>query len=676
MAQTVDVTGTITDTQLTPYSNGLLTITFVNSTGQLATFGGNPSFQKSYSVFLDANGAFTVKLPPNSTVSPSIQPAGTQWNFSYQSQGGYGAANVNITITSSGSISGTLSNLVRITWPYGNIPPPGSSGQGIVFVTPTTLGWGAAGLPLGTTVSGANIKFPGALTSNSTMISIDSFEAKADSGVTDNTMIINNAIAGLADGVDLLFPCGGGGTYNVTGQIVFKGHHGYIAPPQSSSSNACALVSSYSGNDAAFLFVDAGYVNISGLRFHSNNSASPPWTIATFGRSAGPTNGSNYTLDHAMFDGYASKVGVYNVGSEVLDDFGSTFTLNGGGALYTYYTTTTDDLGACTECVANSNTAQWHYGSAFIDYSGTTTIHYTIGFGGTTRDILFSGGYAAPQVTGGVTYGHTFRFNASPYNITIEGIRSENAISFVSVAASTSPHHINVLHNTLSIGGPTGTTNFIDGSAGSITFAEWHVEANYIKTNAGEDYLAGVGDTYSGTLVASYINEPFSVSGAVSASPGSIICQATSTLMSCTKGELETFTGPNGASATGPTFSSCETSAVPTVLSTVATTTDTGLNCLPANAIIDAVTYRITTTITTAANFTIGDATTAARFCSTQSVLTTGTRVSCFAQADQTGAAGPKQTSAAAVRITTNVNPGAGALRIIVYYHTWAAATG
>src|ERR1700704_3584485 len=145
LAQTVAVTGTITDTQTTPYSNGLLTVTFVNATGQLATFGGNPSFQKSYAIYLDANGSFTVNLPPNSTASPSIQPSGTQWNFSYQSQGGYGAANINVTITGAGSISGTLSNLARITWPYGNIPPPGASGQGIVFVTSTTLGWGSTG---------------------------------------------------------------------------------------------------------------------------------------------------------------------------------------------------------------------------------------------------------------------------------------------------------------------------------------------------------------------------------------------------------------------------------------------------------------------------------------------------------------------------------------------------
>ena len=120
--------------------------------------------------------------------------------------------------------------------------------------------------------------------------------------------------------------------------------------------------------------------------------------------------------------------------------------------------------------------------------------------------------------------------------------------------------------------------------------------------------------------------------------------------------------------------SACETSFGITTL-TAGTTTDTGLSCLPANAIIDAVVYRITTTITTAASFTIGDATTAARFCSTQSTLTAGTTGTCFVQADQTGAAGPRQTAAAKVRVTLNIGPGAGALRLIVYYHTWTAPT-
>src|SRR5258708_11166213 len=134
-AQNVTITGTITDTQSTPYSNGSLTVTLVNTTGQQATFGGNPAFQRIYSATLSSTGAFSINLPPNSTTSPFIQPPGTQWNFSYQSQGGYGAANVNITITAAGDISGTISNQVRIIWPILSSPPPCGIGQGPAVIS-------------------------------------------------------------------------------------------------------------------------------------------------------------------------------------------------------------------------------------------------------------------------------------------------------------------------------------------------------------------------------------------------------------------------------------------------------------------------------------------------------------------------------------------------------------
>jgi hypothetical protein len=121
--------------------------------------------------------------------------------------------------------------------------------------------------------------------------------------------------------------------------------------------------------------------------------------------------------------------------------------------------------------------------------------------------------------------------------------------------------------------------------------------------------------------------------------------------------------------------SGCETSNGATTLSTGSTTTNTGVNCLPANAIIDFVVYRITTTITTAASFTIGDSTTAARFCSTQSTLTAGTTGVCNAQWTSATAGLIGQASATSVRVTTNANPGAGAIRLIVYYHTATAPT-
>jgi hypothetical protein len=129
-----------------------------------------------------------------------------------------------------------------------------------------------------------------------------------------------------------------------------------------------------------------------------------------------------------------------------------------------------------------------------------------------------------------------------------------------------------------------------------------------------------------------------------------------------------------GATATA-TYAQCETSGAPTTLSTGGTTTNTGLNCLPANSVIDAVVYRITTTITTASSFTIGDSATAGRFCASQSTLTAGTTGTCMVQWTSATAGTMGQVSAASVRVTTNVNPGAGAIRLIVFYHTWTPPT-
>jgi hypothetical protein len=110
-------------------------------------------------------------------------------------------------------------------------------------------------------------------------------------------------------------------------------------------------------------------------------------------------------------------------------------------------------------------------------------------------------------------------------------------------------------------------------------------------------------------------------------------------------------------------------------LSTSGATTDSTADLLPANAIIEAVTARVTTTITTATDWSLGDATTAARFAAANSTLTSGTTSVGLEHVDQTGAAGPKQTSAAKLRITTTGTPGAGVIRVTVYYRKFVPPT-
>jgi hypothetical protein len=133
-----------------------------------------------------------------------------------------------------------------------------------------------------------------------------------------------------------------------------------------------------------------------------------------------------------------------------------------------------------------------------------------------------------------------------------------------------------------------------------------------------------------------------------------------------------TFQGANGNSAAVKVISELIT------LSTSGTTTDSSADLLPINCIILAVTARVTTTITTATNWSVGDNATAARFISAQSVLTAGTTAvgtNQFQGSVSTDAAGPVQTSNKKVRITTTGTPGAGAIRVTVHYIELTPAT-
>jgi len=109
-----------------------------------------------------------------------------------------------------------------------------------------------------------------------------------------------------------------------------------------------------------------------------------------------------------------------------------------------------------------------------------------------------------------------------------------------------------------------------------------------------------------------------------------------------------------------------------------APTTDTTGNLLPANAIIEAVVVRVTTVIPTAATFTVGEATTAARFATGVAVAADTTAVGLLhrnpADAD---AAGPVQSAAAKVRITPDVQPAAatGIVRIEVFFSRFVPPT-
>jgi trimeric autotransporter adhesin len=113
-------------------------------------------------------------------------------------------------------------------------------------------------------------------------------------------------------------------------------------------------------------------------------------------------------------------------------------------------------------------------------------------------------------------------------------------------------------------------------------------------------------------------------------------------------------------------------------LSTSGTTTDTSANLLPANCLIHAVLARVITTIGTATDWSVGDATTATRFISANSTLTAGTTAVGLNHQQAsvtTDAAGPVQTAAAKLRVTTTGTPSAGAIRLVVMAECFTAPT-
>lgn len=113
-------------------------------------------------------------------------------------------------------------------------------------------------------------------------------------------------------------------------------------------------------------------------------------------------------------------------------------------------------------------------------------------------------------------------------------------------------------------------------------------------------------------------------------------------------------------------------------LDTGAAFTDSAGNLLPANSIIESVVVRVTESITTAANWSLGDATQAARFLAATTNLALGDTEVGLAHKDPTVASadlGPVQSAAAKLRITLNANPGAGKLRVTVFAKTFVPPT-
>lgn len=106
-------------------------------------------------------------------------------------------------------------------------------------------------------------------------------------------------------------------------------------------------------------------------------------------------------------------------------------------------------------------------------------------------------------------------------------------------------------------------------------------------------------------------------------------------------------------------------------LATGGTTTETTFQ-IPADAIVLAVMTRITTTITTAVNYDVGVSGAATRY-DTNNTNVTADDVNLHL--DHWAGANIVSTGADEVLITTDVNPGAGAMRVTVFFIRAVGAT-
>lgn len=231
------------------------------------------------------------------------------------------------------------------------------------------------------------------------------------------------------------------------------------------------------------------------------------------------------------------------------------------------------------------------------------------------------------------------------------GASSVRALSCTTLAASSN----------VTVGGALTSTGAITASAGLVGAVTGNVTGNINGTVGAVTPAAGTFTTLISTGGA--------INGTVGASTPAAGTFTTTSAATATATTAQVVSATNGATWTRGYNTELIT------LSTSGTTTDSVANLLPADSIIEAVVARVTTTITTATDWKLGDATIAGRFSAVNAVMTSGSTQVGTVHVDQTGTSGPRQTAAAKLRITTTGTPGAGVIRVTVFYRQFVAPT-
>lgn len=298
--------------------------------------------------------------------------------------------------------------------------------------------------------------------------------------------------------------------------------------------------------------------------------------------------------------------------------------------------------------------------------AGNNTSEFTMGGVGTTNaDLKTSTTETIVQTVGG---------NSWPFRMTQwrQGTAADTSasISLSTTATYTTSYHAcdttsNTVAYTLPAAANTGTFFFIKHVAGATN------PCTFVAQSTDKvDGLAAVGAPVSLPNIGDWVLVHDSSNGNIAWQiiAGNIASYANSA--SGAENCASYSNTPNGAQMRGP----CMKTELLT-LSTGATTTATTMT-IPANSIVTAIEIRAVIGITTAANFTVKltSNSTGAVYALIGTATTTNTNININNTSSMVPVLSADSYVSAAgtttITITTNVNPGAGQLRITPYYYT------
>jgi hypothetical protein len=321
---------------------------------------------------------------------------------------------------------------------------------------------------------------------------VEQFGAVSD-GYTDNSAALATAFTYATNhqGTRLMFTCAAAQkycTYVVKSPVTFptkttiESMHSTASILYAPSAQPAVIP------QAAFQITGGGYTTVKniGLKTSSNY---PPRTIMFLARQNGVAG--NNIFDSVIIQGYATTAAIYSISSEVNTWHKLHVELDGGGALYGFYTSGADDLHICSPaCGQSSNLSLFMSDYQVLGYVGVTPPFIAIAdaLGGGTGDHYYRNGYIALNhnvksigvelISGNSTQG-------GPNTVFhLSDTRTENGGYglYFKKGAQNTIHHVNIEGYTFD-SNEGGTSQFFAYGDNGLTLAECHMRGNVGETN-------------------------------------------------------------------------------------------------------------------------------------------------------------------------------------------------